>query len=66
MVFEHDDRKPYEFIWFLVLLINFPLPYGESIGTYIGNYGNLEGAKGHEAIDMHRKVHETIGNYKKL
>ena len=27
MAFEHHGRKPYEFMWFLVLLNNFPLPY---------------------------------------
>ena len=27
MAFEHDDRKPYEFIWFSVLLNIFPQQY---------------------------------------
>ena len=27
MAFEHDDRNPYEFIWFWVLLNSFPQQY---------------------------------------
>ena len=39
MVFENDDQNPYEFIWFLKMMIRSPMNlYGVEMFFYIGVY----------------------------
>ena len=37
MVFEHDDEKPYEFLWFLRLQHTFFLPYQQAGRVTLGS-----------------------------